>query len=463
MRRPPAMLGTMTIADMQGLVLKYDRPVPRYTSYPTAPHFHAGIGPGEMTRWIGETDPQAPISLYLHVPYCKQMCSYCGCHTKIVARYQPVEDFVGRLQREIALVAAAFGSRRRLGQVHWGGGTPNMVAGDDIRRIHDSIAAHFTIDASTEHAMELDPRLIAPELLQALSDCNVTRVSLGIQDFDPAVQAAINREQPFALVEDKVAALRGAGILGINFDLIYGLPRQTRAGVAHSVELALALQPERFAIFGYAHVPWLKKHQRLIDEATLPDAALRLDLARDAAEIITGAGYRRIGLDHFALRSDPLTRALDAGTLRRNFQGYTTDSAETLIGLGPSAISAFPGGYAQNAADIPLWSRAIGEGRLATQRGLTLDNEDRWRRAAIERLMCFGTVDLAALGAEFHLTERRFAAERARLAPLVADGIVAWQGSRLTVTPSGEPLIRVVAAAFDTYLNAGPGRHSRAV
>ena len=462
------MLGAMTMIVEKpdagrSPLLKYDRPVPRYTSYPTAPHFHPGIGATDTVRWIADTDPQAPISLYLHVPYCRQMCSYCGCHTKIVARYQPVEEFVGRLCREMELVAAAFGSRRKLGQVHWGGGTPNMVAADDIRRIHDSIAAHFTLDDATEHAMELDPRLITPELLRALQDCAVSRVSLGIQDFDPAVQAAINREQPFALVEEQVAALRVAGVRNINFDLIYGLPRQTRAGFARSVELALALQPERFAIFGYAHVPWMKKHQRLIDETTLPDAALRLALAQDAAEIIEGVGYRRIGLDHFALPDDPLAQALDEGTLRRNFQGYTTDRAETLIGLGPSAISALPQGYAQNAADIQLWSRAIDEGRLATQRGLALDKEDQWRRAAIERLMCFGTVDVATLAAEFHLPERRFAAERARLAPLVTNGIVEWHGSRLRVTPAGEPLIRVIAATFDAYLNAGPGRHSRAV
>jgi oxygen-independent coproporphyrinogen-3 oxidase len=447
----------------ESLLLKYDRPVPRYTSYPTAPHFHPGIGPAETVRWLDETDPRAPISLYIHVPYCRQMCSYCGCHTKIVARYQPVENFVGRLCREIELVAAALGGPRRLGQLHWGGGTPNIVAPGDIRRIRDTIAQHFTFDAGTEHAMELDPRLIGPDLLRALEDCGVTRVSLGIQDFDAAVQSAINREQPFALVEEQVAALRVAGIKGINFDLIYGLPQQTRAGFARSVELALALHPERFAIFGYAHVPWMKKHQRLIDEATLPDAAQRLALAGDAAEAIEAAGYRRIGLDHFALPDDPLAQALDDGTLRRNFQGYTTDQAETLIGLGPSAISAFPAGYAQNAADIPVWGRAIDEGRLSTQRGLALDKEDQWRRAAIERLMCFGTVDLASLEAEFHLPERRFSAERALLAPLAADGIVEWHGSRLCVTPAGGPLIRIVAAAFDAYLNAGAGRHSRAV
>ncbi len=445
------------------LLLKHDRPVPRYTSYPTAPQFHAGIGAGDTARWMAETDPDAPVSLYLHVPYCRQMCWYCGCHTKIVARYQPVADFVATLLREIDLTARALGTRRRLGHIHWGGGTPNMVAPDDIRRIHDAIAARFTVDRDTESAMELDPRSITPELVAALQDCGVTRVSLGIQDFDPEVQAAINRIQPFALVEAQVAALRGAGIRGINFDLIYGLPRQTRDGFARSVGLALALQPARLAIFGYAHVPWMKKHQRQIDETTLPDASLRLDLASDAAEIIGSAGYRRIGLDHFALPEDPLAQALDAGTLRRNFQGYTTDQAEILIGLGPSAVSAFPGSYAQNAADIPLWSRAIESGRLATQRGLAVGDEDRWRRAAIERLMCFGMLDLAALASEFNLGEARFGAERARLAPLIADGIVEWQGNRLRMSSAGEPLVRIAAAAFDTYLNAGPGRHSRAV
>jgi len=260
-----------------------------------------------------------------------------------------------------------------------------------------------------------------------------------------------------------VAGLREIGVGGINFDMIYGLPHQTRAGFAHSIEQALSLAPDRFAVFGYAHVPWMKRHQSQLVEDALPDAALRLELSENAAHRIEAAGYRRVGLDHFARPDDALAAARDAGVLRRNFQGYTTDGAETLIGLGPSAISATPQGYAQNAADIPLWRRAIEAGRLATQRGLVLNDEDRWRRAAIERLMCFGTLDLDTLATEFDLPNAQFAAERARLAPLIADGIAALSGNRLCVTEAGRSLARLVAAAFDAYHNEAPGRHSRAV
>ena len=445
------------------LAMKYDRPVPRYTSYPTAPHFHNGIGPADQRAWIAASDPDEPISLYIHVPYCRQMCWYCGCHTKIVARYAPVQDFTDHLRREMALVAGAFAGRRRIAQLHWGGGTPNVLSPNDLRSLTDELRRLFDVDSATEIAMELDPRWVGTDLLSALQDCGVRRTSLGIQDFDPIVQRAINREQPFDMVRDVVTALRGAGVSGINFDMIYGLPYQTRAGFAHSIEQALSLAPDRFAVFGYAHVPWMKRHQSQIDQDALPDAALRLELAENAARQIEAAGYRRIGLDHFARPDDPLAIALDQRTLRRNFQGYTTDSAETLIGLGPSAISATAQGYAQNAADIPLWTRAIDAGRLATQRGLTLTDEDRWRRAAIERVMCFGALDLAALAAEFNLPNAQFAAERANLAPLIADGLAALSGNHLRVTEAGRSLARLVAAAFDATLNAAPGRHSQAV
>jgi oxygen-independent coproporphyrinogen-3 oxidase len=361
------------------------------------------------------------------------------------------------------LVAAAFGSRRRLAQLHWGGGTPNVLSPEDFTRLMDTLRRLFDFDAETEIAMELDPRWVGGELLAALKAAGLTRASLGIQDFDPIVQRAINREQPFDLVRGVVHDLRGIGVGGINFDMIYGLPYQTRAGFGRAIEQALSLAPDRFAVFGYAHVPWMKKHQSQIVEEALPDAALRLELAEIAGRQIEAAGYARIGLDHFARAGDPLALAAYEGTLRRNFQGYTTDASETLVGLGPSAISATPAGYAQNAADIPLWRRAIDEGRLATQRGLALSAEDRWRRAAIERVMCGGTLDLDALVAEFALPNAQFPAERARLGPLIADGIATLSGNTLQVTEAGRALTRLVAAAFDTYLNAGPGRHSRAV
>jgi oxygen-independent coproporphyrinogen-3 oxidase len=450
------------------LAEKYDRPVPRYTSYPTAPHFHPGIGAIESRAWLAASDPIQPVSLYVHVPYCRQMCWYCGCHTKIVARYAPVEDFVAHLVEEIGLAAAALGSRRRVAQLHWGGGTPNVLTPDDLARLMDAMRHRFDFDAESEIAMELDPRGVGPELLAALKANGLKRASLGIQDFDPIVQGAINREQPFDLVRDVVRELRGIGVGGINFDMIYGLPYQTRAGFAHSIEQALSLKPDRFAVFGYAHVPWMKKHQSQIVEEALPDAALRLELAENAAQRIEAAGYRRIGLDHFAEPEDSLAIAFEQGRLRRNFQGYTTDGSETLIGLGPSAISATREGYAQNTADIALWRRAIEAGRLATQRGIALSAEDRWRGIAIERLMCAGSLDLDALAAQFELPNAQFPVERARLGPLIADGVATLSGNILSVTETGRALARLVAAAFDTYQNTRPldarlGRHSRAV
>jgi oxygen-independent coproporphyrinogen-3 oxidase len=461
--REAPVIQTDSIQTAKVLALKYDRPVPRYTSYPTAPHFHAGIGAIDHRAWLAASDPAQPLSLYIHVPYCRQMCWYCGCHTKIIARYAPVEDFVAHLIKEIELVAAALGSRRRVAQLHWGGGTPNVLSPDDFGRLMGELRRRFDFDADSETAMELDPRWVGPELLSSLKANGLQRASLGIQDFDPIVQRAINREQPFELVRGVVHGLRAIGVSGINFDMIYGLPYQTRAGFARSIEQALSLAPDRFAVFGYAHVPWMKKHQSQIEEAALPDAGLRLELAENAARQVEAAGYRRIGLDHFARPEDSLAIAFEQGKLRRNFQGYTTDGSETLIGLGPSAISATTGGYAQSAADIPLWARAIDAGRLATQRGLALSAEDRWRGAAIERLMCAGVLDLDALAAEFGLPNAQFPAERARLAPLIADGVAALSGNTLRVTEAGRSLARLVAATFDTYLNGGPGRHSRAV
>jgi len=450
-------------AATKALALKYDRPVPRYTSYPTAPHFHAGVGPVEQRAWLAASDPAAPISLYIHVPYCRQMCWYCGCHTKIVARYAPVEDFAAHLIKEMELVADAFGTRRRVSQLHWGGGTPNVLSAQDLTRLTDHLRRLFDFDAESEIAMELDPRWVGSELRTGLKEIGLKRASLGIQDFDPIVQRAINREQPFDLVRDVVHGLREIGVEGINFDMIYGLPYQTRAGFAHAIDRALSLDPDRFAVFGYAHVPWMKKHQSQIDEDALPDAGLRLELAEIAAKRIEAAGFIGIGLDHFARPTDPLAIAHDAGTLRRNFQGYTTDSAETLVGLGPSAISATAKGYAQNAADIPLWNRAIDAGHLATQRGFALSAEDCWRGAAIERLMCSGMLDLDALADAFHLPNAQFPAERAALAPLIADGVATLSGNVLRVTEAGHALTRLVAAAFDSSLSAGQGRHSRAV
>ena len=445
------------------LLAKYDRAVPRYTSYPTAAQFHPGVDAIQVAAWLAATDPATPLSFYLHVPFCKQMCWYCGCHTRVAARYEPVRRFAERLTEELEQTARIFGGRRRLAQIHWGGGTPNMLAPDDFRRLMMAIGHLYDIEPGCEIALELDPRLMSGDLLRALRDGGVNRVSLGVQDFDVEVQAAINRVQPYDEVRAAIDALRGIGIGGLNLDLIYGLPKQTPAGFRQTVELALSLDPDRLAIFGYAHVPWMKAHQRLIDEATLPDAAQRFAMAESAARQLIAAGYRRIGLDHFAKSTDALALALEDRSLRRNFQGYTADPAETLVGFGPSAISALPQGFAQNLAETGAWSQAVAKGHPAIARGVALTGEDRMLGAIIERLMCFGEVDFGRVALELGAAGYGFRLERARLAPLVADGLAELRGTHLRVTERGMPYQRIVAAAFDAYFNSSPARHSRAV
>ncbi len=453
------------------LITKYDRPVPRYTSYPTAPHFHAGIDAETYRAWLRESDPAQPISIYLHVPYCGQMCWYCGCHTKITARYEPIAAFVDLLIAEIDLVADLLeeGScgPRRMAQLHWGGGTPNALAPDDLRRVMRHLAARFAFLPEGERAIELDPRWFSGDLIRVLQESGINRASLGVQDVDVRVQLAINRLQPIELVRQAVQDLRGIGIASINFDLIYGLPHQTADSLRQSIRLAVELRPERLSLFGYAHVPWLKPNQRMIDEAALPDAGLRWQLYQAAVAEITAQGYVAMGLDHFARPDDALAVAAGQCALKRNFQGYTTDAAAMLIGFGPSAIGTLPQGYVQNETAINGWSQAVQAGRLPVARGIAVDAEDRLRRAVIERLMCDGMVDLHHVAAQLGVEPARFAEDLARLAPLIEDGLVTIDGAWIAMTPRGRPLVRVAAACFDLYLSKatepGTRRHSRAV
>lgn len=451
------------------LIAIYDRPVPRYTSYPTAPHFHAGVDAATEASWLGALAPDAPLSLYIHVPFCQQMCWYCGCNTQIVARPQPIADFARTLIDEIEMVGgmlAAAGQQRIVSSIHFGGGTPNSLTAVDFQRIMAALAFNFTLEPYLDLAIELDPRTLSDDFIAAMRACGVGRASLGVQDFDPVVQMAVNRLQPLDLVRDCVAKLRAAGIRTLNFDLIYGLPFQSVPGLRRTVAQAASLAPDRIALFGYAHVPWMKPHQRLIDEVTLPDAYARFRQFEAASQALAALEYSRIGLDHFALATDPLVHARDGCSLKRNFQGYTVDRADALIGFGPSAISALPQGYLQNAPDHGPWSRAIHEGRRAIVKGVAVTAEDAKRRAIIEQLMCYGTVDLGA----FAFDPQSIALQ---LQPLLEDGLIHLVGPQVTVTERGRPFQRVVAAAFDAYLTAdnlkpdnlrpGNKRHSRAV
>jgi oxygen-independent coproporphyrinogen-3 oxidase len=353
---------------------------------------------------------------------------------------------------------AAATRARRVTSIHWGGGTPSMLGSRRLRQLTAQLREHFDLSGLTEHAIELDPRQCGPELARALAAIGVTRASLGLQDLSPHVQEAIGRVQPFPQVAEAVASLRGAGIANLNFDLMYGLPHQTVEDVRHNIGLASTLAPNRIALFGYAHVPWFKTHQRMIDATALPGASERLAQAEAARKALVAHGYVPVGIDHFARPDDNLAAAAAAGTLHRNFQGYTTDSADALIGLGASSIGRLPQGFAQNAPDIGGYTRAIETGSFATAKGLALSDDDRVRARIIERLMCDFAVDLDRLA-----PDHTFAEAFETLEPLVHDGVVAIADRRIAVTQAGRPFARLVAAAFDAYLGHGNARHSRAV
>lgn len=429
-----------------------ERAVPRYTSYPTAPHFSAEIGPGDHARWLAALPAEATLSLYLHVPFCPSLCYYCGCTTKATRRPAPVAAYAARLEREIGLVAAAAGGRS-VTHIAWGGGTPSLIGPEALKRLFGRISDEFDLTGLIEHAIELDPRETDEALADGLGAIGVDRVSFGVQDFSVHVQSAIGRVQPFGTVERAVKLVRDAGVSAVNLDLMYGLPHQTERDVRRTAQLATLLAPERLALFGYAHVPWVRPNQKLIDHTALPGAATRLDQAEAAREVLVAAGYVPVGLDHFARPTDPMAVAAAGGRLHRNFQGYTVDEADALIGLGASAISRLPQGFTQNAPDSASYIRAIDAGRFSTARGIAFTADDVKRGALIERLMCDLAVDLDA----FTLAEAA-----PRLAPLVADGLLNIQGQRIAMTSFGRPFVRLAAAALDARLQAG-ARHSVAV
>lgn len=444
------------------ILKRYDRAVPRYTSYPTAPHWQAGVADDTYRDWLAAVAESDTCSLYFHVPFCAAMCWFCGCHTKIVNRYRPVADYAAVLRQEVALVAGAIPRAPVVTHVHWGGGTPTMLMPRDFSSLMETTRRHFRLTDDTEVAVEIDPRTLTKSMASALSMAGVTRASIGVQDFNAHVQKAVNRIQPYEITERAVAWLRDAGINAINFDLMYGLPGQSTDDVIHTVDLAHQLAPDRLAVFGYAHVPWMKPHQLMIDEEALPGRRERMAQANAVAKRLAKHGYRPIGLDHFARADDALAIALDQGQLRRNFQGYTTDPAPVLLGFGASAIGSLLQGYVQNMAPLRAYARRIQDGHFAVIRGVELTADDRLRRAVIERLMCALEVDLAATADRFGMAER-FGPELDALASMETTGLVEVMGSRIRITAKGRPLMRTIAAVFDRYLETGRARHSHAV
>ncbi len=450
----------MTVAS---LIAKYDQRVPRYTSYPTAPHFSAVVTPDVHAAWLGGLPDDGALSLYLHVPFCASLCLFCACHTTVVHRTEPLVAYGATLQAEINLVADAIGRTLPVRHIHWGGGSPTILPPAVMLAIMQRLRNRFAVRPDAEIAVEIDPRTLSAESIDGLARMGTTRVSLGVQDFDPTVQQAINRHQSLELTAACSGKLRAAGIGSINLDLIYGLPRQTVPGVIDTVTQALSLAPDRAAVFGYAHVPWMKKHQALIPEASLPGPQERFAQRQAVEDTLTAHGYQAIGMDHFARPGDGLAIAAAEGRLRRNFQGYTTDDAPTLLGLGASSIGALPAGYVQNHPGVPLWRRAVRAGVLPTARGRALSDADRLRRHVIEHIMCDMAVDLRTAAAQFGTDLDSLMDAAPALEAMEHDGLLTWDGHALRMTPKGRPFVRAAAAAFDSYLHAGAARHSAAI
>jgi oxygen-independent coproporphyrinogen-3 oxidase len=459
------------------LLQRYDRPGPRYTSYPTAPQFTPAFGEDALRAAAlasnGDPIPRG-ISLYVHVPFCMSPCFYCGCNRIITRDVSRTGPYLARLYREIGLMAELFDRDREVLQLHFGGGTPNFLSPSQLADVVDVLRRAFRFSASTDRdiSIELDPRYLEPAQVPALAAIGFNRVSLGVQDFDPAVQAAVNRIQSVEETMAIIDACRDSGIGSVNVDLIYGLPRQTREGFARTLQTVLQARPDRLAVYSYAHLPALFRPQRQIDAGELPSPADKLALLQLAVETLTDAGYVYIGMDHFALPGDDLARAQARGGLHRNFMGYTTHADTDLIGLGVSAVSHIGNSFSQNPRDLAGWQIALDEGRLPVFRGMHLDDDDRLRADLIQALMCRGELDFDAIEQRHHVVFREyFALALSRLAPLVRDGLVEVGPRRLVATSRGRLLLRNIAMCFDRYLEtpdadpaaAAPPRYSRAI
>ncbi|VDC25199.1 oxygen-independent coproporphyrinogen III oxidase [Pseudogemmobacter humi] len=439
----------------------FDAKVPRYTSYPTAPHFAGDVGPGLFADWIGAIPEGAQISLYVHVPFCRRLCWFCACRTQGTQSEDPVIAYAQTLRDEIALLARHLPKNITLSRLHWGGGTPTLLPPDEIHRLADTIFSVAPMAAGGEFSVEIDPNEADDARLDALAGAGMNRASIGVQDFDPMIQKAIGRDQSYALTRRVSEAIRERGVTSLNADILYGLPHQDKTRISDSVQKLLSLAPDRVALYGYAHVPWMSRRQQLIPSDSLPTPQERLMLFETARALFRADGYDEIGIDHFALPSDGLSRAWKAGQLKRNFQGYTDDRAGALIGLGASSISRFPQGYAQNAPATAAYTKAIREGRFPAYKGHQFRGEDKLRARIIEALMCDFRVEAAELiegfGADPARIDVLFRAAAAKF-----EDMVEIRNGAFIIAERGRPLTRMVARAFDEY-DSAKAQHSAAV
>ncbi len=458
---PSPALDRRALSDFRALAGRIDGNGPRYTSYPTADRFHGGLDEAAYHAALADcrAAAPAPLSLYLHIPFCENICYYCGCNKVITRDHGRSAKYVNYLGREMALAAAHLGGRRQVLQSHWGGGTPTFLNPAEMRRVMASLHEHFDLPADGEHSIEIDPRRVDYERMALLAELGFNRVSLGVQDFDPEVQQAIHRVQPFEETRAVVDASRELGFRSVSLDLIYGLPHQTTARFNATVERVLTLRPDRLSVYSYAHLPHVFKPQRRIDENALPSAGEKLDILVSTIERLTTAGYVYIGMDHFALPDDDLAVAQREGRLQRNFQGYSTHAGYDQLGFGISAIGAMAGRYVQNARTLDDYYATLDAGRLPVMRGFTMASDDHLRREIIGALMCNGVLDIVQIEARHGIDfADTFSAELADLDRLGADGLVRRGPGRIEVTMLGRLLVRRVAMVFDRYLSEDAAR-----
>ena len=435
------------------LLRKYSVPGPRYTSYPTAPYFHSAFSEADWTEALAAPAPDRELSLYAHIPFCDSLCHYCGCNMVATRDYSKVEPYLVSLDQEMARTAPLVDRGRVAHQLHWGGGTPTYLNPDDIRRLMAKMRQYFTIAPDAEISCEADPRELTREHLVALRESGFNRLSFGVQDMDPEVQKAVNRVQSEALIRQVLDWSRELDFSSINLDLIVGLPKQTVESFSRTLERVVDWAPDRLAVFAYAHVPWMKKHQLLIQRADLPDSATRLGLQQAVNDALGAAGYINIGLDHFARPDDELVRAQRNKTLWRNFQGYTTHKDSDILAFGVSSISQTADVYMQNEKNLKRYQERVATTGFAVERGIRLGRDDKIRRDAITRVMCDLELDFAAFGREWDIPFAEYFADAlTELRPLAEDGLVTIEAGRIAVTPTGRLFLRNIGMCFDRYL-----------
>ena len=451
----------MTLNSQLARLGLFDAKVPRYTSYPTSPQFSADVGPGQFASWISAIPEGANVSLYIHIPFCRRLCWFCACRTQGTQTAAPVRAYLDTLKAELALLKATLPAGLHLSRLHWGGGTPTLLMPDMITELAETIFDIIPLAETGEFSVEIDPNEIDEARLDALAGAGMNRASIGVQDFDDEIQQVIGRIQGYDVTKAAADMIRARGITSLNADILYGLPFQTPERIAQSVQKLLSLSPDRVALYGYAHVPWMARRQSMIPSDALPTPQERLELFETARKLFVWDNYAEIGIDHFAAADDGLAVAQRNGTLRRNFQGYTDDTAVALIGMGASSISRFEQGYAQNASATSDYTKSIRAGQFATRRGHVFTPEDHLRSRMIEALMCDFRIDSAEILERFDITPERLA----RMYQQTSDafeGLARVSDTGFEITPRARPLTRMIARAFDAYDLSKAG-HSSAV